>query len=172
MKYFYNFLKKNHGMECFQCPVAFPNHNERSYKKRCQSEDIMSSANIWQMLCWEPSYCNSYSNIFFLKAAYKLKFAHYIVENISHPNCTKQKLYALIIFVWGIIAWEPHILRRKKNPKYDQPKIVLTRNCQITIISITFSCLSFTARSISSSFFSMSRRSKAYIRNNNRSISA
>ena len=130
-------------MECFQCPVAFPNHNERSYKKRCQSEDIMSSANIWQMLCWEHSY--------------------------PKILCT-DKLYAFIIFMWGMIAWESHILRRKKFSKNDRPKMLLTRNCQITIISITFSCLSFTARSISSSFFSMSRRSKAYIRNNIRSV--
>ena len=48
-----------------------------------QSEDITSSINIWQMLCWEPSYCNSYSNIFFLKAAYKLKFPHYMIDTLT-----------------------------------------------------------------------------------------
>jgi hypothetical protein len=36
---------------------------------------------------------------FFLKAAYKLNFPHYTVDNISHPNCTKQKLHAFIIFM-------------------------------------------------------------------------
>ena len=98
-------------VSCSSSPII----RKQAIWRDAQSEDITSSIKIWQMLCWEPSYCNSYSNIFFLKAAYKLKFVHYIVENISHPNCTKQKLYALIIFVWGIIAWEPHILRRKKN---------------------------------------------------------
>jgi hypothetical protein len=28
-------IKITHGMECFQCPVAVPNHKKRSYIKRC-----------------------------------------------------------------------------------------------------------------------------------------
>jgi len=141
--------------------------------KRCQSEadaiENTATLKFCALISMEATVI-PIPTFFYLKPAYKLKFPHYIANNISHPNCKKHKLYAFIIFMWAMTAWEFHILKRKKNSKNDRPKMLLTRNCQITIISITFSCLSFTARSISSSFFSMSRRSKAYIRNNIRSV--
>ena len=72
----------------------------------------------------------------FLKFGSKLKLCHYIASNTSDPNCTKQTLYAFIIFLRHDSLRLPHSLKKKIVYWNNWPKILLTRNYQITIISL------------------------------------
>jgi hypothetical protein len=79
---------------------------------------------------------------------------HNISSNASSPNCTNQ----IIKRFKQQDRPEISTFSDKKNTMNNRPKMQL-----ISInFFLTFACLSFTATSISSSFFSMSRRSKAY----------
>jgi len=163
------------GVKYFQlCSVSVVNHKKQN--KICQSQDSISSVNIKQTLCRilrNTATLNALRvdlherylilfKIFFSSLVPSWNFV-ILASNTSDPNRTKQTLYAFILFVKHDSLRLPHSLKKKKIIENNWPKMLLTRNYQITIISITFAFLSFTARSISSSFFSMSRRSNACV---------
>ena len=175
LKYFYNSSNKNMGVKYFQlCSVSVVNHKKQN--KICQSQDSISSVNIKQTICrilrntttlntlrvdLHESYLffsNYFFQVWFQVETLSLWLAIHLIQIAQSGHCMH------LSYLWNMIAWDSHILWRKKCFfEYNWPKMLLTRNYQITIISITFAFLSFTARSISSSFFSMSRRSKACV---------